>query len=191
MNDFDRWQSVLISRDLARVFVNLVTNPALLLLFMICAVCSSLTNGQSPTAVMSAQALANQATERLRGGEIPANYPQILKDYNRAIKLDHNLAQAYAGRGSLYWKRIHYLKSFHSSSVNQKVAEKFDLNPAQIPTLRRLALQDYKQAQLLYSQQGKILEAKQVGKAIFQAQRGDSFFCVPIKADRPWVCVNS
>ena len=190
MNNFDRWQAYLITRDIARAFVALATNPKVLLVFIVCAVCSSLTNGQSPKAVMSAQALADQANARLGSGDIPVNYTPILEDYNRAIKLDHNLAQAYAGRGSLYWKRVHYLKNFQLSAANQKVVNEYDLNPAQIPSLRQLALQDYQQAQILYDQQGKSLDAKQVGKAILQAQRGDSFFCVPVKVDRPWVCVN-
>ena len=192
MNNFDRWQAVLISRDLARSFARLATNPIFLFVFMLCAVCSSLTNQhqQSPTAGFSAEDFANQAYKKMGGAAVPSNYPQILENYTQAINLNPSLAQAYAGRGTLYWQRIHYLKTFQITAVNQKVAKEFDLDPAQIPVLQQLALQDYQQAQTLYSQQGKRAEAKQVEKAIAQAQRGEKFFCVPVKENWPWMCVK-
>lgn len=192
MNDFDRWQAILISRDLARIFTRLVKSRRFLVFFLFCAVGSTLTNYHQldKTANFSAQDFALKAHKQLGGAVIPSVYPEVLSSYNQAIKLDTELAQAHAGRGSLYWLRSHYLSNFQRDAASRTMAQNLKLDLSQIPELQRLALQDYQKAQILYAQQGQSFASKQVEKAIAQAQRGEKFFCVPLQQNTPWFCVD-
>lgn len=107
----------------------------------------------------------------------PAKYQSALQDYNQAIKLDPQSADAYAARGNFYLNWSKYLEKARttSNSSNRQLARNFDFELPKAPQMRAAAIADYRQAKSLYHQQEKGYYALQLKRVITHVQRGEDY----------------
>ncbi len=115
----------------------------------------------------------NRAEEHL----IRNNFQLALADYKQALKLDPNLAEAYARRGDLYLSRSRYLDRFNrNDEATRKIAQQLHLDLSQSAVLKKAGIADYRQAQVLYQQQSKVNCSRRLSRQITLFQQGKTAF---------------
>lgn len=121
----------------------------------------------------TAKDYVNRAEEHL----IRNDFQLALADYKQALKLDPNLAEAYARRGELYLSRSRYLERFNKNDeATRKIAQQLHLDLSQSAVLKKAGIADYRQAQVLYQQQSKVDCSRRLSRQITLFQQGKTDF---------------
>lgn len=81
-------------------------------------------------------------------------FHSALQNYNQAIKLEPQYAEAYAERGNLYMKWSSYLDRASKNKYTRKRAQELDYDLSKSPAMKNAALADYRQAKAILERQG-------------------------------------
>jgi tetratricopeptide (TPR) repeat protein len=161
------WDDYRYQLDLLQFqFGRLLSRPKFILFLILLGVGLTFFNRPTP-ALQAARQVA-----RARGASSPWEYQSALEKFNKAIALNGQMSEAYAGRGNLYLRWSQFLEKAQTSALSRRRAEALGFNLAAAPDYRKRALADFERAFQLARQQEDIDLQKDVQKTISCLQKG-------------------